>query len=101
MAVQPLEIIQSGAFEAQHQHTVRREIELVVRHGATLVESDTPQISLFELLKSAAEIYDAGDGNVLGCSGGGLDGYGTQGSGAALGEDDAVSTCTISGAKER
>ncbi len=97
----PHQIVQTGAFASQHQHTVRREIELVVRHGAALVESDAPQISLLELFESATEVYDTGDGYVLGCSGGCFDGYWTQGSGAALSEDDTIRACTIGGAQER
>src|SRR3984957_16936095 len=97
----PHQIVQTSAFAAQHQHTVRREIELVVRHRATFVESDAPQISLLKMFESAAEVYDTGDGDVLGCPGGCFDGHGTQGSGAALGEDDTVRACTIGGAQER
>ena len=43
------QIVQARAFAAQHQYTIRREIELVVRHRSALVEPHAPQVSLLEL----------------------------------------------------
>ncbi len=44
IAVTPHQIVQAGALSSENQYTVRREIELVVRHGPALVEAHAPEI---------------------------------------------------------
>ena len=95
------EVVESFAFSAEDNDGVGGEVVGVVVDGAVLVEADAPDVLLLELLKGADEIDDAGDAEVLGCAGRGLDGDGAQGSGAALGKDDAVDTGSVCGAQER
>ena len=51
-------------------------------------------------LEGAGDVDDLGDADVLGGAGGGFGGDGAEGGGAALGEDDAVDTGSISGAEQ-
>jgi hypothetical protein len=73
---------------------------LVVWGGAAFVETDDPEITALELLERADEVDDAGDAEMLGGSGTGFDCGGAEGSGAALGEKDAVDAGAIGDAKK-
>ena len=84
------QIVEAGAFAAEDEDAVAGEVELVVVGRSAFVEADDPEILALELFEGADEVDDAGDAEVLGCAGAGLDGHGAQGRGAALGEDDAV-----------
>ena len=95
------EVVQSVAFATEDDYRVGREIVVVVTVGAALVESDAPDVLLLELLEGAHEIDDTGDADVLGGSGGGFDGDGAEGRGAAFGEKHAVHSGGIGGAEER
>ena len=70
------QIVEAFALAAEDQDQIAGEVELVVVGGAALVETDDPEILLLELLKGADQIDDAGDAEVLGGSGAGLDGHG-------------------------
>src|SRR6185437_2841304 len=74
--------------------------ELGVIGCPALVEAEDPDVSLLHLLEGADEVGDAGDANVFGGSRGGLRHRCGDGSGAALGQDDAVDSGSVSGAKQ-
>ena len=94
------EIVKPGAFASENDDEIAGEIELIVSGGAAFVETDDPEIVALELFKGANEIDDAGDTKVLCGSGAGFDGGGAEGSGAALGEEDAVNAGAIGDAKK-
>jgi hypothetical protein len=95
------ELVQAAALAPENDYSVGREIVVVVIGYAALVESDAPDVVLFELLEGADEVDDAGDTDVLGGSRGGFDGDGAEGGSAAFGEDDAVDSGSVGGAEER
>jgi hypothetical protein len=95
------EVVEAGALTAEDDDEIAREIELVVVTLPMFVESDDPEILLFEILKGADEVDDAGDAKMLGRSGTGFDGHRTEGRGSALRDNDAVNTGTIGNAEER
>jgi hypothetical protein len=84
------EVVEPCALAAEDEDAVAGEVELVVVGCAPLVESDNPEILALEIFESANEVNDAGDAQVLGGAGAGLDGDRAEGRGAALGEDDAI-----------
>jgi hypothetical protein len=94
------EVVQSCSFASKHNYGIGPEIVAVVIRSATLVEADTPDIVLFEGFEGADEVDDAGEAEMLGRAGGGFDGDGTEGSGTALGEEDAVDPGSFGGAKD-
>ena len=93
-------IVKAGAFAAEDDDEIAGEIELVVGGGTALVEPHDPEIATLELFEGANEIDDAGDAEVFGGSGAGLNGGGAERSGAALGEEDAVDAGAIGDAKK-
>ena len=94
------EVVEACTFASKDEDTVGFEVEVGVVGGAALVEAEDPDVLLFELFEGADEVGDAGDANVLGCAGGGFGYGGGDGCGTALGDDDAVDTCAVGGAKE-
>lgn len=95
------EIVQPIALAAEDDYGVGREVVAVVSGWAALVEANAPDVLLFQLLEGTDEVDDASDADVLGGSGGGFDGDGTERGGAAFGEEDAVDSGGVCGAKER
>ncbi len=95
------EVVETGALAAKDEDTVAGEVELVVVLGAALVEADDPDVVLLQVFEGADEIDDTGDAEVLGGPGAGFDGHGTEGGGAALGEDDAIDAGAVGHAEER
>jgi len=95
------EVVQASAFAAEDEDAVAGEVELVVVGSAALVESYDPKVVAFEVFEGADEVDNAGNAQMLGCAGAGLDGYRAERSGPALGEDDAVDACAIGYAEER
>jgi hypothetical protein len=67
------QVVQPRALAAQHQNAVAGQIELVVVGLATLVEADDPEVAALELFQRADQIDHAGDAQVLGGAGAGLD----------------------------
>jgi len=95
------EVVEASAFAAEDEDAVGFEVEVGVVGGAALVEAEDPDVFLLHLLERADEVGDAGDANVLGRSGRGFgNGAGDRG-GAPLGDNDAVDSGTVGGAKER
>ena len=94
------EIVEAGAFASEDDDEIAGEIELVVCRRAAFVETDDPEIVALEFFKSADEVDDTGDAEVLGGAGAGFDGDGAQGGGAALGEKDAIDARAIGDAKK-
>ena len=94
------EIVESRALAAEDDTKIAGEIELVVVGCAPFVETDDPEIVALEIFERADQVDDAGDAKMLGCAGAGLNGGGAEGSGAALGEDDAVDTGAIGHAEQ-
>jgi hypothetical protein len=93
-------VVETGAFASEDENAVGFEVEVGVVGSAALVEADDPDVFLLELLEGADEVGDAGDADVLGCSGGGL-GHGSgDRSGTAFGKDDAIDACAVGGAEE-
>ncbi len=84
------EVVEAGSFAAQHQNAVAGEVEPVVVGSSAFIEADDPEILPFELFEGADEVDHAGDAEVFGGPGTGLDGDGAEGRGAALGEDHAI-----------
>ena len=94
------EIVQTGALAAEDEDEIAGEVELVVVGCAAFVETDDPEIVALEIFEGADEVDDAGDAQMLGGAGAGLDGDGAQRGGAALGEDDAVDAGAIGDAQK-
>jgi hypothetical protein len=94
------EVVEAGSFAAEDEDAVGAEVEVHVVGGAALVEAEDPDVFLLELLEGADEIGDAGYADVFGGSGGGLGNGSGDGGGAAFGEDDAVDTGSVGGAKK-
>jgi len=94
------EIVQTSTFASEDEDAGPCEIELVVVGSAALVETDDPEIVLFELLEGAHEVDDADDAKMLGGSGAGFDGGGTERGGTALGEEDAVDARAVGDAQK-
>ncbi len=94
------EIVQARALAAKDDDEIAGEVELVVVGFAAFVETDDPEVVPLEVFEGADEIDDAGDAEVLGCAGAGFDGGGTEGSGAALGEEDAIDSGAIGHAEQ-
>src|SRR5664279_5484968 len=92
--------MQAFAFGSERDGTVHVVVEFGIALGATLIQTDDPQISLFQLVKGARDVGDARDGKMLGCTGGGFDDGAGQTNGAALRNDDAIGTRSIGGANE-
>ena len=68
------EIVKARALTAKDENAVAGEVELVVVGCAAFIEADDPDVLFFQLLQSSHEVDDAGDAQVFGCSGAGLDG---------------------------
>jgi hypothetical protein len=89
------EVVESSALAAEDEDAVAGEVELVVVSLGAFVETDDPDVLFLQLFEGADEIDDAGNAQVLGCAGAGLDGDGTQRGRTALGEYDAVDSGAI------
>ena len=94
------QIVQAGAFASEDDYGVGREVVAVVILSAVLVEADDPEIVSLESFEGANKVDDPGEAQVLGGSGGGLDGNGREGRGPALGEEDPVDTGGFGGAEK-
>ena len=70
------QVVEARALASEDDHAVAGQVELVVVGRAALVESHDPQIPALELFEGADEVDHAGDAQVLGGAGAGLDGYG-------------------------
>ena len=68
------EIVKARALTAKDENAIAGEVELVVFGCAAFIEADDPDVLFFQLLQSSHEVDDAGDAQVFGCSGAGLDG---------------------------
>ncbi len=94
------EVVEAGALAAEDEADVLAEVEVGVVWGAAFVEADDPDVVLLHGFEGAGDVDDLGDADVLGGTGGGFGGDGREGSGATLGEEDAVDTGTVGGAEE-
>lgn len=94
------QIVEAGAFASENDYGVGREVVAVVILCAVLVEADDPEVVGLEDFEGANEVDDAGEAEVLSSSGGGLDGNGREGSGASLGEEDAIDSRGFGGAEK-
>ncbi len=94
------EIVKSCALATEDDDEVAGEIELIVVGCAPFIETDDPEIVALEIFKSADKVDDTGDAKMLGGACAGLDGGGAEGSGTALGEDDAIDTGAIGNAEK-
>jgi len=94
------EIMKARAFAAENKDEITGEVELVVVSFGTFVESGDPEIVPLEFFEGADEVDNAGDAEVFGCAGAGLNGCGTQRGGAALGEEDAIDAGAIGYAEQ-
>lgn len=95
------EVVQPGAFAAEDEDAVAGKVELVVVACAAFIETDDPEILLFQIFKRADKVDDAGHAKVLCRAGAGLDCDGTEGCGSALSEHDAVDARAVCHAKQR
>jgi hypothetical protein len=73
---------------------------LIVVGLAAFVETDDPDVLLLQLFEGADEIDDAGDAQMFGGAGTGLDGDGTERGCTALSEHDAVYSGAIGYAQQ-
>jgi hypothetical protein len=94
-------IVEAGALAAKDDDEIAGEVELVIVRLATFIETNDPEILLLEIFKSANEVDNAGDAEVLGGAGTGLYGYSAEGCGAALSDDDTVDSGSIGNAEKR
>jgi hypothetical protein len=94
------QVVQTGPFSAKDDYGIGREVAAVVILGASLVESDNPEVVGFEGFKGADEVDDTGEAEMLGGSGGGLDRGGAERGGAAFGEEDAIDAGGFGSAKK-
>ena len=95
------EAVEAFALASEDDDGVGGPVVGVVVHGAALVEADAPDILLLELFKCAHEVDDSGDAQVLGGTGGSLDGDGAERSRTPLGKEDAIDTSSVGGTKQR
>ena len=95
------EVVEALAFASEDDDGVSREVKSVVGLGAVFIEADDPEVVFLELLEGPDEIDDAGEAEVLGGSGGGFEGDGAEGGGAAFGEEDAIDTGSFGRTEER
>jgi hypothetical protein len=94
------EIVEPCALAAENDDEIAGEIELVIRGGATFVESDNPKVAALELFESANEVDDTSDAEMLDGSGAGFDGCRAEWSRAALCEEDSVDAGAVGDAKK-
>jgi hypothetical protein len=92
--------MEARALATKDDDEVAGEVELAVVDGAAFVKTDDPEVVALEVFECAYEVDDAGDAEVLSGASAGFDGGGAEGSGAALGEEDAVDTGAIGHAEE-
>ena len=93
-------VVQPRTFASKDKNAVSGEIELVVVGGPALVETDDPEILLFEFFESTDEVDHPRDAEMLGGARTGFYGYRADGGGTPLGEDDAVNTRSVGDAKQ-
>jgi hypothetical protein len=94
------QVVQARAFASEDDYGIGREVAAVVILGAALVEADDPEVIGLEGFEGTDEVDDAGEAEVLGCSGRSLDGGGAEGGGTAFGGQDAVDAGGFGGAEE-
>lgn len=95
------QIVQARAFASEDDYGIGRKVVAVVILRAALVEPDDPEVVLFQGFEGANQIDHAGEAEVLGGSGRGLEGGGGERRGAALSEEDAIDAGGFGGAKQR
>jgi hypothetical protein len=93
-------IMETGPLAAEDEDAVAGEVETVVVGLAALVEANDPQILALEVFKSADEVDDAGDAEMLSGAGAGLDGDRAEGRGATFGEHDSIDSSTVGHAQQ-
>jgi hypothetical protein len=94
------QIVESCTFASEHNYSIGPKIVAVVIRCATLVQTDAPDIAFFEGFEGTDQVDDAGEAEMLGGAGRGLDGDGAEGGGTALGEEDAVDSGSFGGAED-
>ena len=94
------QIVEASAFAAENEDAVAGQVELVVVGFSTFVEAYDPEVLALKVFKGADEVDDAGDAQVLGGAGAGLDGYRAEWSGTALGEHAAIDASAIGNPEE-
>jgi len=94
------QVMQARTFAAEDDYGIGREVAAVVILGAAFVEADYPKVMGLEGFEGADEVDDAGEAEVFGGSGGGLNGCGAERRGTALGGQDAVDAGGFGGAEE-
>jgi hypothetical protein len=95
------EIVKSRALAAENHYEIAGEIEVDIRNGAALVETDNPEVATLDIFEGADEIDDARDAEMLGSAGTGLYCGRAEGGGAALGEENTVDAGAIGDTQKR
>ena len=95
------QVVEAGSLAPKNEDEVAGEVEPIVVGGSALFEADDPEILALEVFECADEVDDAGDAEVFGGAGAGLDGDRAQRGGAALGEDHSVDAGAVGDAEER
>lgn len=96
----PHQIVKPRSFAPEHNYGIGLEVVAVVIHRAALVEADAPQVAFLEGFERADEVNHAGQAEVLGGTGRGLDSHRAERGGTALGEQNPVHTSSFSGAQQ-
>lgn len=94
------EIVEAGAFGAEHEAAVGVEVELGIVRSAAFVEADDPDVGALQLFERAGDVGDAGDGDVLAGPGAGFGHDAGDGRAASLGEQHTVDAGAVGGAEQ-
>jgi RNA polymerase sigma-70 factor (ECF subfamily) len=94
------QVVQAGAFAAQHQAAILAEVEVVVIGLASLIQADNPDILLLHRLQRAGKIDHLRHAHVLAGAGGGLGDHRRERRRAAFGQNHAVHARAIGRAQQ-
>ncbi len=95
------QIVQSFAFGAKHDGAVHLVVHRIVGLLAAFVQSDDPQLLLFQLLERSRDVRDFRDRKVFACSGGNFRDRTRDSCGAAFGNHYAIGSRGVGGAENR
>jgi RNA polymerase sigma-70 factor, ECF subfamily len=94
------QIMEAGAFTSEDNYGVGREVVLVVILRASFVESDAPDVALFQRLKGPDHIHDSRDAQVLCRAGRRLYSDRAEGGRAAFRKQNPVYSSGLGGAQQ-
>ena len=95
------QIVQPGAFAAQHQAAILLEVEVAVVGLAALIQADDPDVLLFHRLQRAGKIDDLRNAHVFAGPGRGFGHNRAERRRPPFGQDDSVNARTIGRPQQR